>query len=244
VTLRRRAARVLLLAVALQVVFAALPIARPTRLTWAAVDRWYLDVGPALAAMSLLRLAAQVATGWIVLASTLQLVAAGGGRPHLATLADRVAPRFLRSVACGAASLSLSAGLAPTASPIGGGPPPGTAVMVPLDAVVTTTTSTSTSTTTADDAVRPTTTTTTVAPRPDAVPAPVTPGPADPPPHAPRPDEVLVRPGDSFWSIAEDHADRTDVAAYWRDLIAANRDRLVDRSNPDLLYPAQVLRLP
>jgi hypothetical protein len=243
VTLRRRAALVLLVAAALEVVLAALPLARPARLTWAEVDRWYLDVGPSLAAMWLVRLAAQLATGWIVLACLLQLAAAGEGRPLLVALADRVAPRFLRSVACGAASLSLSAGLLPAAVPIGGGPPPGTAVMVPLDAVVTTTATTGTSPTTTQ-ATRPPTTMTTAVPRPEPVPATTTSEPAEPRPDAPPADEVAVRPGDSFWSIAEDHAGRTEVVAYWRELIEVNRERLVDRSNPDLLYPGQVLRLP
>ena len=41
-----------------------------------------------------------------------------------------------------------------------------------------------------------------------------------------------------------DEADGREVTTYWRALIEANRDRLVDPSNPDLLYPDQVLRLP
>ena len=67
-----------------------------------------------------------------------------------------------------------------------------------------------------------------------------------PEPHAPAPpvDEVVVAPGDSFWSIAVDEAAGRDLVAYWRALIDANLDRLVDPSNPDLLYPDQVLRLP
>jgi len=55
---------------------------------------------------------------------------------------------------------------------------------------------------------------------------------------------VVVAPGDSFWSIAEAEVGGGDVLPYWRMLIELNRDRLVDPSNPDLLYPRQVLRLP
>lgn len=63
------------------------------------------------------------------------------------------------------------------------------------------------------------------------------------------PDTVVVSPGDSFWSIAELQvagptggavADEL-VAPYWRRLVAANLDLVVD---PDLIHPGQVLRLP
>ncbi|MGH9188183.1 MAG: LysM peptidoglycan-binding domain-containing protein, partial [Acidimicrobiales bacterium] len=62
-----------------------------------------------------------------------------------------------------------------------------------------------------------------------------------------------VAPGDSFWSIAEEHltdtrarpdADDAEIASYWRVLIAANRSLLADPTNPDLIYPGQVLSLP
>lgn len=62
---------------------------------------------------------------------------------------------------------------------------------------------------------------------------------------------VTVRPGDHLWSIAEQHLaargtppaeDR--VAAYWRRLIEANRDQLVDPTNPDLILPGQQFVLP
>lgn len=67
------------------------------------------------------------------------------------------------------------------------------------------------------------------------------------------PDQWTVRSGESFWSIAEESLqdawgvdDLTDVqvASYWRPLIAANKDRLVDPGNPDLLLPGQELALP
>ncbi len=64
--------------------------------------------------------------------------------------------------------------------------------------------------------------------------------------------EHRVVAGDSFWTIAHevltDHLDRTpteaETAAYWERLIAANRDRLVDRDNPDLIFPGQALSMP
>ncbi|HZM38172.1 MAG TPA: LysM domain-containing protein [Acidimicrobiales bacterium] len=62
----------------------------------------------------------------------------------------------------------------------------------------------------------------------------------------------VVGPGDSFWSIAEDvlasprgdPPGERDVGRYWRRLIDANRARLVDPGNPDLLVPGQELVLP
>ena len=66
--------------------------------------------------------------------------------------------------------------------------------------------------------------------------------------------EVLytVEPGDSLWSIAErvlidrTGAESTDgeIADYWASVIDANRDRLVDPDNPDLILPGQVMLVP
>jgi hypothetical protein len=61
-----------------------------------------------------------------------------------------------------------------------------------------------------------------------------------------------VSAGEHFWSIAtqvlSDHLARPpateEVGDYWRRLVAANADRLVDAGDPDLLYPGQQLRVP
>lgn len=57
-----------------------------------------------------------------------------------------------------------------------------------------------------------------------------------------------VRPGDSFWSIAERHCAPTSAAAdlhrYWTTLVDLNRNRLIDPGNPDLISPGQELELP
>ena len=55
--------------------------------------------------------------------------------------------------------------------------------------------------------------------------------------------------GDNLWSIATAvvadaigrPASTTEVADYWRGLIAANHDHVAD---PDLIHPGQVLALP
>lgn len=61
-----------------------------------------------------------------------------------------------------------------------------------------------------------------------------------------------IRRGEHLWSVAEQVTsgalarDATDaeVEPYWRTLIAANRDRLIDRDNPDLVHAGQELVLP
>ena len=66
-------------------------------------------------------------------------------------------------------------------------------------------------------------------------------------------DTWQVRTGESFWSIAEETLedawgtqDLTDeeIVSYWEPLIEANKDRLVDPGNPDLILPDQELVLP
>lgn len=57
---------------------------------------------------------------------------------------------------------------------------------------------------------------------------------------------VVVRPGDSLWSIARQRlgpdATDADVDAAWRELYALNRD--VIGPDPDVVHPAQRLRMP
>lgn len=61
-----------------------------------------------------------------------------------------------------------------------------------------------------------------------------------------------VRPGDHFWSVAEQVLERAwgrvpverEIVDYWRQLVERNRAELVDPSDPDLIYPGQVLELP
>lgn len=64
--------------------------------------------------------------------------------------------------------------------------------------------------------------------------------------------EVVVEAGDNLWDISEDRLaddlrrEPTDpeTVPYWRDVITANGDRLVDPANPSLIHPGQVLVLP
>jgi hypothetical protein len=107
---------------------------------------------------------------------------------------------------------------------------------------------------------------------PEPVPSPISPAPGSAPstgssdpttlppsssaPAAPSPvgpSDWVVAPGESFWSIAEEALtdarggappDQQEVARYWEQLVAANRDRLVAPGNPDLLVVGQVIHVP
>jgi len=61
----------------------------------------------------------------------------------------------------------------------------------------------------------------------------------------------IVRPGDNFWAIAratlsaDGHSPSDDeIARLWSHLIEANRERLIDRSNPDLIVVGQRFVIP
>jgi nucleoid-associated protein YgaU len=72
------------------------------------------------------------------------------------------------------------------------------------------------------------------------------------PPVAAVPAEWTVEPGDHLWAVAEAVLTRAwlrppsdaEATPYWLRLIEANRDRLADRENPDLVFPGQVMVVP
>ncbi|MDQ4091631.1 MAG: hypothetical protein M3163_15240, partial [Actinomycetota bacterium] len=84
-------------------------------------------------------------------------------------------------------------------------------------------------------------------------------GPAEPRVESSAPDVVqtaahrwTVKPGECFWSIADEvltarlgrAATDAEIVPYWRRLIEANRHELAQRDNPDLVFPAQVFVIP
>jgi nucleoid-associated protein YgaU len=99
------------------------------------------------------------------------------------------------------------------------------------------------------------TTTTTTPPAPDTLTMRELPPPSEAPRAVaePRVERTwTVRPGECFWSIAEDvlgeaigrRATVAEVLPYWRSLVETNRDALADRENADLVFPGQVFTLP
>ncbi len=235
------------LGVGLGVVAAASgPLPAPPPTFGVELDAWYEALGPSGAALAVVRLLVGAVLLWLAMATILQLLATWVRSLRL--LADLVAPPMLRGLAGGVASLSL--GLVSGPPPLMGDEP-STAVLRPLNDAPE-----------ADASVAPTSestsTTTTL--------SPVTPAVVDsasqatPESPAAPPDAGLdgdgenyeVRPGDHLWALAAEVVgdslgtapSDSDVARYWKSLMSANRDRLVDPTNFDLIYPGQVLRLP
>lgn len=230
-------------------------LATPPVASWHSAEAWYERVGAGSAAVVGLRLLAMLGVAWLLLGATLQLVASLSLRHGMQWLADAVSPLALRRLAQGVAGLSVTAGLAVPALPSRlVEDPPGTAVMQVLEDDAEPTTSSTAPT--VPTSTSTTSTPTTAAPAPAPAPAPATTAPAAVPvPVVVAPmvdDEVSVEVGDSFWSLAVDalvdvrgsQPSDGEVVEYWQRLIEANRGRLVDPANPDLLFPGQTLLLP
>ena len=196
---------------------------------------------------ALVACAALAGVGWLALSVTLELLALVPGAVGRTArrVADAVTPTLLRRAAGALIGVGLVAGLAPGASVAR----PPTVVLSPAPLP------------------EPGLT-----PLPEPGWAPPRSGPADrghgwvpgPPavraqpdvrvlspaprqrPRAPEPDEVVVRRGDSLWSVAARHlgpdASEAEIARAWPAWFEANRAVIGD--DPDLLLPGQVLRPP
>ncbi len=198
----------------------------PASASWSDLDFWYRSVGPGAATLAAVRVGALAVALCLLVVCVLQLVSERSVGRSLRPIADRVVPAALRRFA----GVSLSAGLL-VAPPLvdGGGDAPGTASMRPMPDEATSTTSV-------------TATTDPVAPA----------SPATPVVGEPSLDHYVVSRSESFWSIAADRMGEalrrsptdSEVLAYWERLIDANRLRLVDPGNADLLFAGQLLTLP
>jgi len=68
----------------------------------------------------------------------------------------------------------------------------------------------------------------------------------------PLPTTWTVAAGESFWSIAEELLAEAwgrvptdaEIDPFWRALVDANRGRLIDPADPDLVHPGQVFEIP
>lgn len=214
---------------------AAPPLTEPGR--WAA---WLEGRDPLLAAFSLLRLVALGGLWYLVAATVVGAGLRAAGAARLVRVADRFTVGPVRRLLAGSVSLGLAAsGVVAVAAP-----------MVRLPAAVAQTTSSSTTTTTA---VPPATVVMhRLGPAEPPVVTPVAQVPPAPLAPAPAADRWTVKPGECFWSIADDvlarHLGRSptdaEIVPYWRRLIEANRSELAHRDNPDLIFPAQVFVIP
>lgn len=209
-------------------------LAAPPLGSWSALLDWVDARDPVVAAVALARLVAEVSVWYVVAVSVLHVVGAGLRLAGAHSVADALAvPAVGRLVRAG---LGMSVVAASTLSPASAAGPPraatmatagiGTAVAAPSEGAA---------------VMRPAPAPPEVAAAPIAVPAPVA-----------VPTTWTVEPGDSFWTIAEEAlADAlgrppsgAEVHPYWRRLVEANRARLVDADDPDLLHAGQVLELP
>lgn len=206
---------------------------------------WLDGVDPAVLAAALLRLLALGLCSYLLLATSLALLISLAGWRQGAAAACRLLPRALRNAVAGGAGLGLTGTLlAPSlagATAAEGVPDPArVAVMVKLAE---------------GDATSPSpapTQPSAAAPKPSSPSGAYPPGRAQPPPTS---GTHVVQAGESFWSIAREQlraavdpatADpgTTQIARYWHQLVEVNRERLVDRDDPDLLLPGQELWLP
>ena len=229
------------------------PLAPPPLAEPAEWLRWAQGRPPPDGAVALARLAA-LALGWYLLLATLAGTAARlSGAARAVVAVDAVTLPAVRRLVHGAVGASVvaaglsagTAGASPAAGHVAasvrvamtdGSPQVEADAPVPVLRRLPDAGATAATTSPAAASTTPTTPTTPVAPvAPD-------PGPAT----------ATVRPGDHFWALAErslaeawgrSPSDR-EVDAHWRTMIEANREALRDPTNPDLLFPGQVVTLP
>jgi hypothetical protein len=229
------------------------------------LSAWLDRTPPEVMAVAIVRLLA-LAAGWYLAVCTLALALTrpvGGSR--VASVASRATPAQVRRLVAGGGGLGLAAGtlvgalpstmVAPT--PLAPRPVAASIAGAAQD------TNPPTATMTRGAPDMPTAVMTRL-PGGDTPAAAMTRLPATDAPRASRspparatresaaaPRSWTVEAGDSFWSIAAETlaeagqapTDRR-VIGYWRRLVEANRGRLLDPGNPDLLVPGQELAVP
>jgi len=223
---------------------------------------WLDRTPPEVMALAFVRLGA-IATGWYLAVCMLALALTRPfGHTRLAAVASRATPAIVRRIVSGGGGLGLAAGTLLGALPVpsiattGLGPIPAAASAI----VPTQSPGPATATMTCGARATPTAVMTRVPAEggPPARPARPAPGPVTDAPWLAEPAGASTAPswvvdaGDSFWSIAaetvspsaSDEPSDRQVIGHWRRLVEANRARLLDPGNPDLLVPGQELILP
>lgn len=208
---------------------------------------WWTAVGTAAATMEILRLAAIALGVWLAAVGLLGALVAATTSRALGRLWRALTPHLVRRVMVTTAAAGLAASCSGAAAQDGRPAPPPAEHPLLIDLGPA-----------PDESTGPDDTPVLLV---DLGPAPASPDrPGTPPPGAlaaPR-DRVAasavaetwrVETGDHLWSIAEDtlldrglEAEEPDITRYWQRLIDANRDAI--GSDPDLIHPGVVLRLP
>lgn len=205
---------------------------------------WLDGRDPVVIALSILRLTIQGLAWYLLGVLVVGTVLRFRGATYLVTVFDRITPAALRRVMAGVVVLGLAG--------------PATA----QTDVNQTATATTTTTALAELRNEPVTMHRLLDgenPSSSTVASPTVTAPSTPPPvpttQAPGPpaaDSWTVRPGECFWTIAEEvlagawgrPPSDAEVVPYWRRLIEANRHLLADPANPDLIFPGQVFAVP
>lgn len=220
------------------------PLSDPGR--WAG---WLEARDPLVAAFGLLRVVTLAGIWYVALATLVGALLRIVGAASLVRLTDRVTIGPVRRMLAGTMSLGLAAsGVVAVAVP---------ALRVPVAAAAQATSPSTTSTSTTSTSPTATSTPATVtmhrlSPVDSAQPPAVASVPDIAPATATTAGQWTVKPGECFWSIADDVlAERlgrpptdAEIVPYWQRLIDANRHHLVQRDNPDLVLPGQIFAVP
>jgi nucleoid-associated protein YgaU len=209
------------------------PIASPAELS-----SWLEQRDPVVAGFAVLRVAALAAGLYIVLLAALHAATSAVGYRPLSRFVERLTVPTLRRALTSAAGVGISSAVVLGAITPAGADPPTTSSdrMVELSTSSGPAISEVATMSVIDDAQIPNAGTRAVA-TPAAAVVDTT---------------WTVEPGDSLWSIAEEHladaggavVDERQVAVYWRSLIEANRAALLVPGDPNLIFPGQLLSLP
>ncbi|HEX7166534.1 MAG TPA: hypothetical protein VF230_06100 [Acidimicrobiales bacterium] len=208
----------------------------------AACAGWAASRAPEVAFVALLRVVV-LSLAWYLLATTVVDLACRAARfTRAASLADALTAPSLRKLVHGTVGASVAAGALVVTTDTAPAPRrPAASAELRANAAPPSTTTTATS--------APTTTSTTTVARPATPPQPSVPVP--PPPASPE-REWVIAPGEHLWYVAErvvteawgERPTDVELVPYWAALVDANRDRLADRDNPDLVFAGQSVRIP
>lgn len=193
---------------------------------WSALSAWLENVPPEDAVVALVRLAALVTVGYLLVSTALYVLASLTRMPALIRGASALTLPSLRRIVDGVVAAAIV--VAPTSLAFGVSPAAAQPAPPPAHAY---------SPSPAGDVGRGYT------PTPAGGTTAVTPGPTR-----------VVQPGDSLWTIAADHLASSrgvavdglreaDIAQHWRWLVELNASALAS-GDPDVIYPGESVQLP